>query len=88
MVYKYFDSSINEITEKLSKVLSSKEEINNAPYFLPYLTGERTPINDPHARASFHQMGIDSDRTSLIYALIEGILLASMTTIKPYQKLE
>ena len=68
-----FDSSINEITEKLSKVLSSKEEINNAPYFLPYLTGERTPINDPHARASFHQMGIDSDRTSLIYALIEGI---------------
>ena len=68
-----FDSSINEITEKLSKVMSSKEEINNAPYFLPYLTGERTPINDPHARASFHQMGIDSDRTSLIYALIEGI---------------
>ena len=68
-----FDSSINEITEKLSKVLNSKEEINNAPYFLPYLTGERTPINDPHARASFHQMGIDSDRTSLIYALIEGI---------------
>ena len=61
------------VTEKLSKVLSSKEEINNAPYFLPYLTGERTPINDPHARASFHQMGIDSDRTSLIYALIEGI---------------
>ena len=68
-----FDSSINEITEKLSKVMSSKEEINNAPYFLPYLTGERTPINDPHARASFHQIGIDSDRTSLIYALIEGI---------------
>ena len=39
-----FDSSINEITEKLSKVLSSKEEINNAPYFLPYLTGERTQL--------------------------------------------
>ena len=68
-----FDSSIDEITENLSKALLSKEEIQNAPYFLPYLTGERTPINDPHARASFHQMGIDSHRTSLIYALIEGI---------------
>ena len=51
----------------------AKDKITNAPYFLPYLTGERTPINDPHVRASFHQMGIDSDRASLIYALIEGI---------------
>ena len=69
------------IWQKLSKVLSSKEEINNAPYFLPYLTGERTPINDPHARASFHQMGIDSDRTSLIYALIAGISSRPITVI-------
>jgi xylulokinase len=57
----------------LSQYLNSKDKIINAPYFLPYLTGERTPINDPHVRASFHQMGIDSDRASLIYALIEGI---------------
>jgi len=68
-----FDSSIEEITNNLSQYLISKDKIINAPYFLPYLTGERTPINDPHVRASFHQMGIDSDRSSLIYALIEGI---------------
>ena len=53
--------------------MNEKNTITNAPYFLPYLTGERTPINDPHVRASFHQMGIDSNRSSLIYALIEGI---------------
>jgi len=68
-----FDSTIEEITKDLSKYLISKDKIINAPYFLPYLTGERTPINDPHVRASFHHMGIDSDRSSLIYALIEGI---------------
>ena len=68
-----FDSTIEEITKDLSQYLNSKDKITNAPYFLPYLTGERTPINDPHVRASFHQMGIDSDRASLIYALIEGI---------------
>lgn len=70
---KTFDSSIEEITENLYKFLTEKNKMINAPYFLPYLTGERTPINDPHVRASFHQMGIDSDRASLIYALIEGI---------------
>jgi len=68
-----FDSSINEITSEISKSLSNIENIINAPFFLPYLTGERTPINDPHVRASFHHMGMDTDRTSLIFSLIEGI---------------
>ena len=68
-----FDSSINEITSELSKYLSNVDKIKNAPFFLPYLTGERTPINDPHVRASFHQMGMDTNRSSLIFSLIEGI---------------
>ena len=42
-------------------------------YDKPFLTGERTPINDPHVRASFHNMGIETNRSSLIYSLIEGI---------------
>ena len=68
-----FDSSINEITSEISESLSNIDKIKNAPFFLPYLTGERTPINDPHVRASFHHMGMDTDRSSLIFSLIEGI---------------
>jgi xylulokinase len=68
-----FDSSIDEITGQLKNLMVSKNLINNCPYYLPYLTGERTPINDPHARASFHNMGIETDRPSLVYSLIEGI---------------
>lgn len=68
-----FDSTIEEITNGLSSFISEKKYIGNAPYYLPYLTGERTPINDPHARASFHQIGIGNDRKSLIYALFEGV---------------
>ena len=68
-----FDSSINEITEQLALSMDSEKIINSAPFYLPYLTGERTPINDPHVRASFHNMGIDTNRSSLIYSLIEGI---------------
>ena len=53
--------------------MSSEASINNSPYYLPYLTGERTPLNDPHVRASFHNMGIETDRKTLAYSLIEGI---------------
>ena len=68
-----FNSSIDEINKVLSSVLNNFSDINRYPYYLPYLTGERTPINDPHIRASFHEMGIDTNRDTLIYSLIEGI---------------
>lgn len=68
-----FDSSLEEITKNLNESLVSSNLITNAPFYLPYLTGERTPINDPHVRASFHNMGIETNRNSLIYSLIEGI---------------
>jgi xylulokinase len=70
---KTFDSSLNEITDHLNQTIQSQDLIKNAPFYLPYLTGERTPINDPHVRASFHNMGIETNRSSLIYSLIEGI---------------
>ena len=70
---KAFDSSLQEITDQLNVSIQSLDVIKNAPYYLPYLTGERTPINNPHVRASFHNMGIETNRSSLIYSLIEGI---------------
>ena len=65
-----FNSSIKEITDLLKNSMSLENLINNSPYYLPYLTGERTPINDPHVRASFHNMGIETDRSLLVLSLI------------------
>lgn len=44
--------------------------------FLPYLGGERTPHNDAHVRASFLHMGHDTDRASLVRAVLEGVSFA------------
>ena len=68
-----FDSSIDQITKCLKESMSSDTSMSNSPYYLPYLTGERTPLNDPHVRASFHNMGIETDKNTLVYSLIEGI---------------
>ena len=38
---------------------------NNHVYFLPYLMGERSPHNDPLARATFTGMTMDSTRTAM-----------------------
>lgn len=44
-----------------------------APLFLPYLSGERTPHNDPHAQGVFFGLGHDTSRGALAYAVLEGV---------------
>jgi xylulokinase len=48
----------------------------HAPVFLPYLTGERTPHNDPLATAHFAGLTVEHDADALGYAVIEGVAFA------------
>lgn len=43
--------------------------------FLPYLTGERTPYPDPHARGVFFGITRRSDRAHFARAILEGVAL-------------
>ncbi|NQU42589.1 hypothetical protein HQ520_04840 [bacterium] len=45
-------------------------------YFLPYIMGERTPINDPHARGAFVGLSFRHGPDHLIRALVEGVSFA------------
>jgi xylulokinase len=45
----------------------------DAPLFLPYLGGERTPHNDPNAQASFVGLTHAHGRGHLAHAVIEGV---------------
>lgn len=41
--------------------------------FLPYLTGERTPHNDPNLRAQFHGLSSATTRAEMTLAVLEGV---------------
>lgn len=49
---------------------------NNRVYFLPYLMGERSPINDTNARATFLGMSMDTTRSDMVQAVLEGVAFA------------
>ena len=42
-------------------------------FFLPYLTGERSPHPDPHARGAFIGLTVAHDRRHLSRAVLEGV---------------
>jgi xylulokinase len=44
--------------------------------YLPYLQGERCPVNDPNARACFVGLGPDTTRAHMCRAVLEGICFA------------
>lgn len=48
----------------------------NHVYFLPYLMGERSPHNDPAARGTFIGMSMDTTRTDMTQAVLEGVAFA------------
>ncbi len=48
----------------------------NHVYFLPYLMGERSPHNNPDARATFIGMTMDTTRADMTQAVLEGVAFA------------
>lgn len=48
----------------------------NHVFFLPYLMGERSPINDTNARGTFIGMTMDTTRADLTQAVLEGVAFA------------
>ncbi|UXN65620.1 xylulokinase [Phyllobacterium sp. A18/5-2] len=62
----------SELTGELGDQLRSPAGVT----FLPYLSGERTPLNDSAIRGSFYGLEHASDRATLTQAVLEGVAFA------------
>ena len=67
------NTSITDALNNVEKYFNDPSLVSNSSFFLPYLSGERTPHNDPHIRGSFHAMKTTTDVTNMQYAVIEGV---------------
>jgi len=61
-----------------AEILAEVEKLDEAaraeaPLFLPYLSGERTPHDDPAAQGVFFGLVNGTDRAALAYSVIEGV---------------
>ncbi len=48
----------------------------NNVFFLPYLMGERSPINDTNASGTFIGLRMDTTRADMVLAVLEGVCFA------------
>ena len=59
----------------------------NHVYFLPYLMGERSPINDTNARGAFIGMSMDTSRADMTQAVLEGVAFAIRDSVEVAESL-
>ena len=79
---KWWMEDILKTSDFASEQKDIKDLGNNRVYFLPYLMGERSPINDPSARAVFFGMSMDTTREQMTQAVFEGVAFALRDSVE------
>lgn len=64
-----------------------KVDSNQDLYFLPYLMGERSPINDPYAKGVFIGLSMKHNKYDLARSVIEGVTFALKDSFKLFESL-
>lgn len=62
--------------EALQADITEENLGENDVFFLPYLMGERSPINDTDARGTFTGMSMKTSQKDMVQAVLEGVAFA------------
>ncbi|MDY5846853.1 MAG: xylulokinase [Bariatricus sp.] len=73
---KWWSEEILKTTDFKGEQAQIEKIGENHVYYLPYLMGERSPHNDPFARATFIGMTMDTTRADMTQAVLEGVAFA------------
>ena len=70
---KWWNEEILKTTDFAAEQAGIQKLGENQVFYLPYLMGERSPHNDPDARATFIGMTMDTTREDMTQAVLEGV---------------
>ncbi len=86
---KWWQESIIGTTNFKNEEAKITEDMlgRNNIYFLPYLMGERSPINDINARGTFIGMTMGTERRDMTLAMLEGVAFGIRDSVEVARKL-
>lgn len=84
---KWWNDEILQTKDYAKEQEQIKKLGENHVYYLPYLMGERSPYNNPNARATFIGMTMDTTRADMTQAVLEGVAFALRDSFEVARKL-
>ncbi|WP_408070683.1 xylulokinase [Butyrivibrio sp. JL13D10] len=73
---KWWNDGILQTKDYAAEQAAIEKLGENHVFFLPYLMGERSPWNNPNARATFTGITMDTTRADMTQAVLEGVAFA------------
>lgn len=77
-VQQVMKASWQEIEQAVAQIRTGRRRRGDSspPFFVPYLTGERSPVTDPSATGSWMLLRQSTSREELLYAALEGVVFS------------
>ncbi|MDO4323018.1 MAG: xylulokinase [Lachnospiraceae bacterium] len=72
--------------DEMSALADTAEPGSNGLVFLPYLSGSRSPVNDPDAQGIFFGLTLSHGRAHMTRSVMEGIILGMKTTFMIFEE--
>ena len=80
----YQDEERPDLYEALNRIAQRAPAGANGLIYMPWLYGERTPVDDPHLRAGLVNLSLAHSRVDLIRAFMEGVALNTRWMLEPF----
>lgn len=72
-VYLWAKKTFTSEMDELEQLIAESPPGANGLFFLPYLNGERCPVNDPDAKGIFYGMTMHTEKADFARAVVEGL---------------
>ncbi|MCL2023798.1 MAG: FGGY-family carbohydrate kinase [Oscillospiraceae bacterium] len=72
-VAQCFEAKYTSLYEYLSEIIGGSPAGSGGVIFTPWLHGNRCPFEDPNSRGMFFNVSLDTGKTQLIRAVVEGV---------------
>lgn len=80
------DLSVEQAFGMLATEAEASPPGANGLLWLPYFSGERTPIHDPQAKGAIYGLNLTHTRGDLYRALLEGIAMGTAHVVETYRE--
>ncbi|GAA0556561.1 FGGY-family carbohydrate kinase [Paractinoplanes ferrugineus] len=74
------------IFDAFDKIIPGVPAGSDGVLYMPWLYGERAPVDDPHLRAGFLNISLETTRSDLLRAVFEGVALNTRWMTKSVDK--
>ena len=80
------ESEFTNLYQYLSSVIEKVPAGSNGVMFTPWLHGNRCPFEDPNSRGMFFNLSIETGKSEMIRAVVEGVCLHMRWMLETHEK--